>query len=1064
MGYVLGLDLGPSSIGWAAVERDLDGRYKGFAKISDNNRIFPALGVRTFPLSVEPKKWTTKNSHKRIARGMRTRLRRRKERRKQLFALFQSQGFLPTDKFEIEKINKDQNIPKSERSYYVYRLRNKALTEKIELEQIARLLLHMAKRRGFKSNRKEEANDEESGKIADGQHRLEIEKGDMTLGQFYYSKKLSKFDKYNYPNSSKAPLPKFPIRNRKGRADIVDEKDKPVKDYHWMAKRKDYEMEFVAIWKKQRSYYGKLLSAKLYKQIKQSAFDQYDYELSETKKRRVIGKCKLEKGQLRCSYSKRCAQKYRLLETLNNLRVLGRPEPKLTDSEWELAYKKLMTSREISLHGLRTDLKLAKHLNFTHESGDDDKKIKGNAIDSQMCKVFGEETWLLFDETTKEKAWGKILDHFTGKINGKRKDINLARRLVSHLCISLEKLYNVQVKDVETLQKIHIPEDYCAYSEKAINKLLYHMEKKVHPTNAKKMCGYDTVERKVFKELPEYTLQNGFDCNNPRVRQVLAETRKVVNAVIKELGRPERITIECIRELKAGAKRMEEIRKRIKENEKTNNDARDAIKKHSGSSYPSDTDILKYKFWIRQKFRSVYSDRCISLSQLLCSETEIDHILPESIIPDNSMENRVLCFWDENRDKGQETPISWLAEKDPKRWEIVQQNIAHWNPDNKNKDDRTTCESNGLKPIFGENENKWRRFFVKTEDILKEYTPNNLLRDTSYIATAARDYVGLLYDPNPREQEKHALFTRGVITGELRKYYDMGKKDRSDLRHHAEDAAIVACMNDREWERISQHLRRKGYWKRHKDAELSTPWPNFIEDLKKAKEQIVVSHKPNLRVRGKLHSDKPTPHNERSKKSIPLGTDAQGKDILVEPGETHHVEIFCLIEKNKRKYYSCPRTNFDILKTIAESQGLYRDRGQRISDCVHIKKHPKFPNAKYVMSIGKGDILKMKSKAGEITLAYVTSTSANAEKTTSIELEAQPIWTSKEVKLDKDKNQDEDTKKKNKDIRNTFRQNWRLQGLKEFENCILEKLYIDPLGRSRWAEKKDKWGDVLKSD
>jgi hypothetical protein len=425
--------------------------------------------------------------------------------------------------------------------------------------------------------------------------------------------------------------------------------------------------------------------------------------------------------------------------------------------------------------------------------------------------------------------------------------------------------------------------------------------------------------------------------------------------------------------------------------------------------------------------------------------------LPESIIPDNSFENIVLCFWDENREKEQQTPISWLAEKDPDRWTLVQQNIAHWNPDNKSSSSEIDCDNHHIKPNIDPDEEKWKRFFVKTEDILKEYTPNNLLGDASYIATEARDYLGLLY--KPEESEKNVIFTRGVITGELRKYYDIGGKDRSDFRNHAEDAAIVACTDNKEWQRISSYLQTIGYWKRYKDAKLPTPWKTFIYDLKLVKDQIVVSHKPDLGVRGGLHGENFLPLHEVTDKSVWIKKDTAEKDVYAKPGETNHVEIFCLTNKGRHKYISYPQTNFQIIKRIIESQKQKKSGQDRIRDCVHLKTHPDFPDAKYVMSLGKGEVIKMKSKSDQVAYVRITSASADKNKPTKIELETRPIFISNELILDKDE-------EKNKEKKDNLRQEWRLQGLKDFEQKILAKVIITPMGEIRWSEIKH-WGPIL---
>ncbi|MBP88994.1 MAG: hypothetical protein CMJ64_20155 [Planctomycetaceae bacterium] len=75
---VLGLDLGPNSIGWALIEED--------SADSDGGRLVD-IGVRIFPEGVDAfdtSKEVSRNEDRRIARGMRRQIQRRMRRRKRL--------------------------------------------------------------------------------------------------------------------------------------------------------------------------------------------------------------------------------------------------------------------------------------------------------------------------------------------------------------------------------------------------------------------------------------------------------------------------------------------------------------------------------------------------------------------------------------------------------------------------------------------------------------------------------------------------------------------------------------------------------------------------------------------------------------------------------------------------------------------------------------------------------------------------------------------------------------------------------------------------------------------
>lgn len=70
MKYVIGLDLGISSIGWAVVNKD--------KKRIEN------LGVRLFPAGEKPKDGGSLNENRRLARGGRRRVSRRRVRMRKI--------------------------------------------------------------------------------------------------------------------------------------------------------------------------------------------------------------------------------------------------------------------------------------------------------------------------------------------------------------------------------------------------------------------------------------------------------------------------------------------------------------------------------------------------------------------------------------------------------------------------------------------------------------------------------------------------------------------------------------------------------------------------------------------------------------------------------------------------------------------------------------------------------------------------------------------------------------------------------------------------------------------
>ena len=155
MKTILGLDLGTNSIGWAMVKEDV--------KNIENNEIIK-LGVRVNPLTVDEQtnfekgKPITTNAGRTLARSARRNLQRFKQRRDKLIEVLKNAKILKEDDL-LTEIGKNTTFETQE-------LRAKSAKQKIELNEFARVLLLINKKRGYRSSRKAKNDDE--GQIIDG--------------------------------------------------------------------------------------------------------------------------------------------------------------------------------------------------------------------------------------------------------------------------------------------------------------------------------------------------------------------------------------------------------------------------------------------------------------------------------------------------------------------------------------------------------------------------------------------------------------------------------------------------------------------------------------------------------------------------------------------------------------------------------------------------------------------------------------------------------------------------------------------------------------------------------
>lgn len=212
MKKILGLDLGTNSIGWAVVNE---------ATNKEEKSSIIKLGVRVNPLTVDEQtnfekgKPITTNADRTLKRSMRRNLQRYKLRRENLISCLKENGFINNESILCENGNKT--------TFETYRLRAKAAKEEITLEELARVLLMINKKRGYKSNRKAKSNDE--GELVDGMSVAKtLYEEDITPGQ--YSLQL--------------------LRNGK----------KYLPDFY----QSDLRAELQKIWEKQQTFYPNILT------------------------------------------------------------------------------------------------------------------------------------------------------------------------------------------------------------------------------------------------------------------------------------------------------------------------------------------------------------------------------------------------------------------------------------------------------------------------------------------------------------------------------------------------------------------------------------------------------------------------------------------------------------------------------------------------------------------------------------------------------------------------------------------------------------------------------------
>ena len=169
MRYRLALDLGSTSLGWAMVRLDAGSAPCAVIK----------AGVRIFSDGRNPKDGSSLAVTRREARAMRRRRDRLLKRKARMMRLLLKHGFFPADEGQRKALQ----------VLDPFALRAAGLERALTPAEFARALFHINQRRGFKSNRRTDKKDNDSGalKTAIGTLRAAMEaEGARTVGEWLH--------------------------------------------------------------------------------------------------------------------------------------------------------------------------------------------------------------------------------------------------------------------------------------------------------------------------------------------------------------------------------------------------------------------------------------------------------------------------------------------------------------------------------------------------------------------------------------------------------------------------------------------------------------------------------------------------------------------------------------------------------------------------------------------------------------------------------------------------------------------------------------------------------------
>ena len=436
-------------------------------------------------------------------------------------------------------------------------------------------------------------------------------------------------------------------------------------------------------------------------------------------------------------------------------------------------------------------------LHFDAEAGLDLDAKKQSSDKAEFSRQKSEDK--AFEQQPLYRLW-HLLYSFEGD-NSKTGNDNLVQKIA--------ELVGCEPEYAKYIASISFSDDYGSLSTKAMRRILPYMKEGHTYSLACEYAGYrhskrsltkEEIENKVLKDHLELLPRNSL--RNPVVEKILNQMVHVVNGVVDKYGRLDEIRVELARELKKSAKERESLSSRIGESAKRHEQIREILERDFGIKNPSRNDIIRYKLYEELKdngYKTLYSGTYVPKEQLFSPAFDIEHIIPQAKLFDDSFSNKTLESKQINIEKGHMTARDFIEKK--------------YGDDGLEK---YKAKVDSLLASGAISKTKRAHLLMAESEIPEDFIARDL-RETQYIAKKAKEML--------EEIVKTVVSTSGAITERLRedwqlvnvmqelnwdKYDALGQTEvierrlgqkvhkikdwskRNDHRHHAMDALTVA--------------------------------------------------------------------------------------------------------------------------------------------------------------------------------------------------------------------------------------------------------------------------------
>ena len=615
--------------------------------------------------------------------------------------------------------------------------------------------------------------------------------------------------------------------------------------------RQDYEKEFDKIWGVQSKYHKELtpeLKDKIKNRIifyqrplksKKGLIDYCEFESREVKVS-IDGKVKTKINGLRVApKSSPYFQEFKIWQKINDIKMgslIGTNDSPLTIEDKNILSRYLTYSDKITKKDL---IKLLwsgdtnRDINF--------EEIQGNTTLSAFYEaakriVERDPRWTnKFASKYREKDMamvkkfldlknidGSFLFFDSSKDPNKQKSFLLWHLLYSYesdnsrsgvdsLIKKVMKLLNIEdEEDAKIIIKIKFAEDYGNLSTKAMRKILPYLKEGRQYSEACEDAGYKHSKRSLTKQeikekiyLDKLPIVPKNSLRNPVVEKILNQMVHVINQVASTYGKPDAVRVELSRDLKSSSKERQRATTEIAKAQKNNTRIKDILMQSPfGLTNPSRNDIIRYRLYEELKnnaYKCLYCDNYIDRTELFTHKYDIEHIIPQARLFDDSFANKTIVHRGCNLKKSNRTAIDYIEEEYGKEglnsFKARVERLLKNEDISKAKANRLLMREEEIPEDFVSRDMRNTQYISrKALEMLEDFVPDVFATSGSITARLREEWqlVNVMKELNWDKYEKLGLIEilEDKDGNEFGRIQNWSK--RNDHRHHAMDALTVA--------------------------------------------------------------------------------------------------------------------------------------------------------------------------------------------------------------------------------------------------------------------------------